>query len=427
MINLLKKEKFFIFATIFIISLTSFSIVQAACVDTDGHSFTTSGTCTDYRGTPFNDYCNADYAIDYWCADGVGGACDDDMQYCPYGCSDGGICNPTPPCSGPTSPNIYKKEVCTGADNIGHWDTCSGNSVVDYYCGTGGSAGYCLSNTQDCGTYGCFDGTCLAGPCFDSDGPQNFSTYGYCTDYFGGSQRAIYDYCECGTYAVDYYCNQNVCTKSTWNCGVDQCTDSGVCYVTPFDFSIAVDPTSGSVIQGSSISTNVNLGLVSGTTQSVNVGASVTGGWPAGMSATFPSGSSCGPACSLVMTITTTASTPNGTTTINVCGQGGSQNHCTTYQITVVPAGTQITPPSVTTSAATSIAQISATLNGTLNSMGGATSCLVWFEWGPTTSLGNLTSVQTKSATGGFSASISGLTAGQTYYFKAFAKNGGSW
>ena len=98
-----------------------------------------------------------------------------------------------------------------------------------------------------------------------------------------------------------------------------------------------------------------------------------------------------------------------------------------TAQITVTEAGAAIYPPGVATNAATGIAQTSAVLNGTLNDMGGAASCLVWFKWGPTTAMANSTPVQTKTSTGPFSANISGLTSGQTYYFEAFAKNGGSW
>jgi len=98
-----------------------------------------------------------------------------------------------------------------------------------------------------------------------------------------------------------------------------------------------------------------------------------------------------------------------------------------TAQITVTEAGAAIYPPGVATNAATGIAQTSAVLNGTLNDMGGAASCLVWFKWGPTTAMANSTPVQTKTSTGSFSANISGLTSGQTYYFEAFAKNGGSW
>jgi len=190
-----------------------------------------------------------------------------------------------------------------------------------------------------------------------------------------------------------------------------------------FDFSVEVNPTSGSASQGSSVSTNVTATLLSGSTQSVTFSAS---GLPSGTSASF-SPTACNPTCSSSMTINTVGSTPTGTYSINVCGTGGGLSRCVVYQLTVTAAGTQITAPGVTTNAATNITTTSATLNGTLNSMGNASFCLVWFEWGPTTSLGNVTSVQNRSSTGGFSANISGLNQNTTYYFKAFAKNGGSW
>lgn len=193
--------------------------------------------------------------------------------------------------------------------------------------------------------------------------------------------------------------------------------------VPTFDFSVSASPVSGSANQGSSVSTNVTANLLSGTTQSVSFSSS---GLPSGASASF-SPTSCNPTCSSSMTINTSGSTPTGTYNINICGTGGGLTRCTTYQLTVTTAGTQITAPGVTTNAATSITTSSATLNGTLTSMGNASFCLVFFQWGPTTSLGNFTSVQNLSSTGNFSANITGLTAGQTYYFKAYAKNGGSW
>ena len=109
---------------------------------------------------------------------------------------------------------------------------------------------------------------------------------------------------------------------------------------------------------------------------------------------------------------TNTGSCPGGTCTV---------------QITVIEAGAGINPPGVTTNPATNITTNSATLNGILNGMGNAFSCLVWFEWGITTSYGNSTPVQIMTSTGVFSANISGLTSNTTYYFVAKAKNGGSW
>jgi phosphodiesterase/alkaline phosphatase D-like protein len=81
------------------------------------------------------------------------------------------------------------------------------------------------------------------------------------------------------------------------------------------------------------------------------------------------------------------------------------------------------TPPTATTSDATSVATTSATLNGNLTSLGTATSVTVSFVWG-TTAGGPYTleaTGQAKAATGAFSADLSGLTPGTSYYYKAKA------
>jgi len=78
--------------------------------------------------------------------------------------------------------------------------------------------------------------------------------------------------------------------------------------------------------------------------------------------------------------------------------------------------------PSVSTSASSNIDLTSATLNGNLDDTGGET-CEVWFEWGLTTSYGHLTSKQSKSLAGSFSESISCLSCGTPYHFRACASN----
>jgi len=196
---------------------------------------------------------------------------------------------------------------------------------------------------------------------------------------------------------------------------------------TPFDFSISIEPTSGSVAQGNSISTNISATTVSGDPETVYFSAS---GLPSGATHGFSPTDNCIPdsSCSRTMTIYTSASTPTGTYQITICGtnNGGTVTHCFYYyELTVTEVGVGINPPQVTTEPATSITQTSATINGTLNSLGNAASCLVWFEWGTTTSYGNTTPYQTMTATGPFSRPISNLAPDTTYYFEAFAKSGG--
>jgi len=87
---------------------------------------------------------------------------------------------------------------------------------------------------------------------------------------------------------------------------------------------------------------------------------------------------------------------------------------------------TSTTPPTVTTSAASSLAATSATLNGSLGSLGTATSVNVSFEWGTTTSYGTETTAQSVTAIGAFTANLTGLTANTTYHFRAKAAGHGA-
>ena len=84
------------------------------------------------------------------------------------------------------------------------------------------------------------------------------------------------------------------------------------------------------------------------------------------------------------------------------------------------------TPPTVSTSTASSLAATSATLNGNLGSLGTATSVTVSFQWGTTASYGSETSTQSVSAIGAFSANLTGLTANSTYHFRAKAVGHGA-
>jgi hypothetical protein len=80
-------------------------------------------------------------------------------------------------------------------------------------------------------------------------------------------------------------------------------------------------------------------------------------------------------------------------------------------------------PPIVTTSPTTLIASFSATLNGSVDPHGLATS--VYFQYGTTTSYGSATASQNKSGNTyqSVSANISGLAASTTYHFRVVATN----
>jgi len=87
-------------------------------------------------------------------------------------------------------------------------------------------------------------------------------------------------------------------------------------------------------------------------------------------------------------------------------------------------SATIVRPPTAATTFATDITSDSATLNGTANAYGQETT--VWFEYGTATGFYNSkTSSQTVSGTSdaAINTSISGLSAGTTYYFRLAAQN----
>jgi len=446
MINSSKKEKQFIFIAIFVISLIGFSLVKAACSDDidGGRVYEKQGTCTDYSGS-YVDYCTMGdtgnglmegYLSEYWCESEY---CNrQDLISCPCGCV-GGACRSCnlfcddsqdggdKPCIG----GICKDRTEINGSWSNHADTCNGNNVIEYYCNNGVCTAKSYSNYVGCAiTMDEGLGECVTQSCTDYDQGENYNVSSYCVDWVGGQSNPYYDYCSCSvenpTYAHDFVCENNHCEDEAIYCPT--CVN-GICDVQQFDFSITANPPSGIVSPGNSISTSINLGLISGgDTQSITVAASAS--WPQGLSVFWPSGQSCSPSpnCSLPMTINVAANTDPVTLDIIITGTAtGGKTHYTSYRVNVLASGAQINPPVVTTNDAEPIAETTATLRGTLESLGGADRCLVWFKWGLTTALENETPIQTTISPNTFSAELSDLDPNTTYYFKAFAKNFGSW
>jgi phosphodiesterase/alkaline phosphatase D-like protein len=88
---------------------------------------------------------------------------------------------------------------------------------------------------------------------------------------------------------------------------------------------------------------------------------------------------------------------------------------------------TLVNPPTVETKPASSITQTSVTLNGSVNPNGGEAKCE--FEYGTTVSYGKTIACAPSTMTGSspvaVSASVTGLTAGTTYHFRAVAISAG--
>jgi len=69
----------------------------------------------------------------------------------------------------------------------------------------------------------------------------------------------------------------------------------------------------------------------------------------------------------------------------------------------------------------------SATLHGSITNTGGENADQRGFDWGLTTSYGNLWTESGSFGTGAFSHAISGLQPGTTYHFRAKAHNSAGW
>src|SRR5467141_3707486 len=120
-------------------------------------------------------------------------------------------------------------------------------------------------------------------------------------------------------------------TFQDWNTVISQVGSFSTS--TTFDFSVSLNPSSGSVVQGSGTTSTVTVSLLSGTTQTVSLSTSISPS-TAGLTATV-NPTSGSPTYTSTLTIGTAAGTPTGIYTITVTGIGGSLSRSATYTLTV--------------------------------------------------------------------------------------------
>lgn len=125
-------------------------------------------------------------------------------------------------------------------------------------------------------------------------------------------------------------------TFQNWNTVIGQIASFGG--AATFDFSVSLNPTSGSVVQGSGTTSTVTVSLVSGTSQTVTLTTSISP-TATGLTATVNPTSGT-PTYTSTLTISTTASTATGSYSITVTGTSGSLSHSATYTLTVTAPGT---------------------------------------------------------------------------------------
>jgi uncharacterized protein (TIGR02145 family) len=94
------------------------------------------------------------------------------------------------------------------------------------------------------------------------------------------------------------------------------------------------------------------------------------------------------------------------------------------FSVRCVDATSSAAVPTVSTSAASDVAETGATLNGSIDSDGGDAITATGFRWGQAANLSDAQDLAGSATSGAFTGSLASLAAGTTYYFTAFATNG---
>jgi pimeloyl-ACP methyl ester carboxylesterase len=190
------------------------------------------------------------------------------------------------------------------------------------------------------------------------------------------------------------------------------------------DFSVNISPASETVVAGGSASFAVTTSTISGSPQSLALNVS---NLPANARASFDQ-STVISGRTAFLTIATSSNTPPGSYTLFLSAVGSAGAHVATTTFVVNGSGPPAEAPAVTTDSAGAITSTSAVLNGALNPNGSA--ALGWFQYGTDPSFGTYQetayqNIASDNLSHNFSASVSGLVAGSTYYYRAVASNTG--
>jgi len=214
-------------------------------------------------------------------------------------------------------------------------------------------------------------------------------------------------------------------TFQNWNTVIGQIGSFSTS--TTFDYSVSLNPSSGSVVQGSGTTSTVTVSLVSGTTQAVSLSTSISP-TATGLTATV-NPTSGNPTYTSTLTISTAANTPTGTYSITVTGTSGTLSHNAIYTLTVTGPVTgdfsiSASPSSLTihrTGSGSTTITITALngFTGTVSLSTGALPAGVTAAFNPTTVTGSGTSTLTFTSSGAsrgtFTITVTGTSGSLTH------------
>ena len=112
------------------------------------------------------------------------------------------------------------------------------------------------------------------------------------------------------------------------------------------------------------------------------------------------------------------------TINFNLSNYGNQRNGFSVRCVQDADGGSSASAPTVTSSAASDLAETTATLNGAVDADGGDAVTATGFVWGTDALLSGASNASGSATSGSFTASLTDLTGGTTYYFSAYATNG---
>ena len=188
-------------------------------------------------------------------------------------------------------------------------------------------------------------------------------------------------------------------------------------------FTTAIIPPAVSTL--AAISIGANSATVSGNLISLGTAVTVNASFEYGTDTSY-GGTTMVQALTTTGLINATLNGLNSATTYHfrIKADGGIQGITNGVDTTFTTASAGTIQPSIVTTAATSIASNSATVNGNLTSLGTAGTVNVSCEYGLTNAYGSTTAVQAITAAGVFTFNLTGLTPVTVYHFRANADGG---